>query len=83
MYWGTVAGFVIGLIATITFALWQKRAMPALLFILPMELLGISVAAYIKYGRIGLEQLIKFDEETALKQTPSSVLADSTKLPLK
>ena len=41
--------------------------MPALLFILPMELLCVIIAAYVKYGVPGIAELIKFDEELALK----------------
>lgn len=70
LYRGTLLGFSFGIVLTITVALVWKKAMPALLFILPMELLGICAAAYFKFGRAGLLVLIKFDEENALKQGP-------------
>jgi len=57
--------------------------MPALLFILPMEIVGIFTAAWLKYGRSGILMLIYFDEEQAIKSGgQSAVLNDQTKLPL-
>ena len=41
--------------------------MPALLFILPMELGAVIVAAFLKFGTNGVAYLVKFDEEKALK----------------
>ena len=60
-------GYIIGLLATVTVAVVFRKAMPALLFILPLELIGISLAAFLKYGKAGLQMLISFDEELALK----------------
>ena len=78
-------GYILGLIITITVALVWKMAMPALLFILPLQLVGITGAAYFKNGKEGLRVLLNFDEENALKQGPTTVLADKnhTKLPLR
>lgn len=67
LYRGTLLGFGLGLVLTITVALVWKKAMPALLFILPMELFGVFAAAYFKNGRLGISVLLKFDEEAALK----------------
>ena len=55
--------------------------MPALVFILPMEMLGIFVAAYQGYGRNGISYLVTFDEEKALKTGQS--MAAHSKLPFK
>jgi len=55
--------------------------MPALVFILPMEMLGIFVAAYQGYGRNGISYLVTFDEEKALKTGQS--MASHSKLPLR
>ena len=51
LYAGVLVGFVLGLLMTVTFVLEFKKAMPALLFILPMEVAGIFIAAWVKYGR--------------------------------
>ena len=54
----------------------HTRFLPALLFILPMELLCVLIAAYAKYGVPGIAELIKFDEERALKT--GQVMLDSS-----
>lgn len=41
--------------------------MPALLFILPLEMVSVILAAYWKHGLEGVTFLLKFDEEKALK----------------
>jgi len=74
-------GYALGLVMTITFVLYYEKAMPALLFILPMELLGILAAAYGGFGPNGVSYLVKFDEEKALKTGQS--MAAPSKLPLK
>jgi hypothetical protein len=68
-------------VITITFVLYYQKAMPALLFILPMEMIGIFVAAYQGYGYNGISYLVTFDEEKALKTGQS--MAAHSKLPLK
>ena len=60
-------GFSIGLVLTITVCLWFQKAMPALLFILPIQTIAVFAACYSKYGKDGVIFLIKFDEEKALK----------------
>ena len=67
MYKAVLCGYTIGLLLTIMFVLYYKRAMPALLFILPMELICILAVCLHKYGVEGLICLMYFDEELALK----------------
>ena len=55
--------------------------MPALLFILPVEVLGVIAAAYASDGARGVTALVTFDEEEALK-TGASMRAGDTNLPL-
>ena len=76
-----MVGYGTGLIVTITFALVFRQAMPALLFILPMQLICIFATAYLSYGAAGVTYLVSFDEEKALK-TGQQITATS-KLPLK
>lgn len=76
-----MAGYAAGLVTTITFVLVYKKAMPALLFILPMQLAGVFSAAYVGYGPNGVSYLVMFDEEVALKTGQS--MAAPSKLPLK
>ena len=67
MYKGVIIGFALGIVLTISFVLYYQKAMPALLFILPLEMACIILAAYWKHGLEGVTFLLKFDEEKALK----------------
>lgn len=81
LFRGVMLGYAVGLVMTITFVLVYQKAMPALLFILPMQLVGVFTAAYGGYGPNGVSYLLKFDEEVALKTGQS--MAAPSKLPLK
>ena len=60
-----------------------KLAMPALLFILPLQLISVFISAYLQFGTPGLAFLLHFDEEKALKTGQSMIeSANESKLPL-
>ena len=68
LYKGAMIGYVLGLCFTVAFLYITRTPVPALLFILPSQVISLAVAAFYQNGWERVYKVTMFDEDKTLRE---------------
>ena len=68
LYKGTMLGYLIGFCLTIAFLYLYKIPVPALLFILPSQIVCLVATAFYQKGVTRIYKVVMFDEDKTLRE---------------
>ena len=68
LYKGAMLGYVLGLCFTVAFFAIAQTPVPALLFILPTQILTLTAAAFYQNGWDRVLKVARFDEDKTLRE---------------
>ena len=68
LYKGVMIGYILGLCFTVAFLYLYRHPVPALLFILPTQVLALTATAFYQNGWERVYKVAMFDEDKLLKE---------------
>lgn len=68
LFKGSILGYILGLCLTIAYLYATRKAVPALLFILPTQAVALAATAYCQNGWQRVIDIVMFDEDKTLRE---------------